>query len=174
MAASAALAVGSVASAAAQDAYKWSDINCAESRLVALPNGKCRATNVVSGGDSAGGQFRNWSTFSASGPYAFIQLFESQAARSHVYTRQTGIEYLKAITNVARDGLEFGDVQRHDGTDYYLFKSSTRNECVGFRRYGPARGAGYAWIMGGVTCEPNRAPLSKARISGFIESAKVR
>jgi len=175
MAVSIVLAAGWVASTAAQDAYTWSDINCAESRLVALPNGKCRATNIVSGGsDGAGGQFRRWSTFSASGPYAFISMHEALIARSHIFTRQTGIEYLKAINAVARDGVEFGDVQRHDGADYYLFKSSARNECVGFRRYGPVRGEGYAWIMGGVTCEPNRAPLSKPRVSAFIEAGKVR
>jgi hypothetical protein len=43
-----AVAIASISSAAAQDAYKWADIDCKESRLVPLASTKCRATNLVS------------------------------------------------------------------------------------------------------------------------------
>jgi hypothetical protein len=155
----------------AQDAYKWSDINCAESRLAAPAGAKCAATNIVSGGDTARGQFRRWSY---STPTAFVFVWESLTSE-YMYTRATGVEYIKGISTVARDGREWSEVQRHDGADYYRFKSAAGSDCVGFRRYGPSRSAGHAWIMAGVTCAtPRGTPLAQTRITEFIESAKVR
>ena len=64
-------------------------------------------------------------------------------------------------------------VARHDGADYYRFKAQGE-DCAGFRKMGPQRSHGYAWIMGGVTGAPAGTPLTDDRIAAFIDGAQVR
>ncbi|MEK7994679.1 MAG: hypothetical protein AAB403_12815 [Planctomycetota bacterium] len=171
--ASASVALLTFGDAVAQDAYKWSDIDCGQSRLVPIAGAKCRATNVVSGGDGAGGQFQQWS-IQGTGSYVNIRLHEGLAGASYIHTKQTGVEYLKARDSRAKGSPDMGTAARHGDADYYLFKASGGEECVGFRRYGPSRSMGYAWIMGGVMCAPKGSALTPAQANAFIDSARVR
>jgi hypothetical protein len=144
--------------AVAQDAYKWADIDCAQSRIVPLPGVKCRATNVVSGGASAGGQFQRWAIL-GNQPYLHVYVAESLESNSYIRTTQTGPDYLSGMNQRAKSAAgAMSEAQRHGGADYYLFKANDE-DCVGFRRYGPSRSLGYAWIMGGVTCAPKGTAL---------------
>ena len=160
------------ATTSAQDAYKWGDIDCAQSRIVPLSNGKCRATNVVSGGDTAGGQFQRWSVQSST-PYTHVSLHESLIPNSYIRTTQTGPEYLKSANQRAKSASSISEAKRYSDADFYLFRANDE-ECVGFRRYGPSRSVGYAWIMAGVTCAPKGTPLAQARIAEFIDSARLK
>jgi hypothetical protein len=170
---SAAVALWPVGEAAAQDAYKWSDVDCAKSRIVMLPGTKCRTTNVVSGGDTAAGQFQQWS-LEGTGSYVNVRLHEALAGGSYIYTKQTGTEYLKSRDSRAKGSPDMGNAARHGDADYYLFKASSGENCAGFRRYGPSRSVGYLWIMSGVTCAPKGSALTPAQATAFIDSARVK
>src|SRR5580765_2125590 len=59
--------------APAQTTYKWSDIDCSQSRIAAWPGLKCRTTNVVTT-ESNVGAFRRWSAFGTTRE-GYVQLF---------------------------------------------------------------------------------------------------
>ena len=48
------------------------------------------------------------------------------------------------------------------------------NSCVGMRRYGPSQGAGYQWILYGVSCDPRGRTMTDAQIDGFLTAASYR
>lgn len=159
--------------AAAQGTYTWGDVDCAQSRLVALPDTSCLATNVVNGGQGAGGQFRQWG-LKGINPYISIALHEAMGTNAYIYTKQTGAEYLKAWDRLARESPDLRSPARHGNSDYYLFTSSSGESCVGFRRYGPTKSGWFAWILMGVKCVPKGATLTVAEATAFIDSVRVR
>jgi hypothetical protein len=76
-----------------------------------------------------------------------------------------------------RDGSKlanFSALGNRGGADYMTFTSASGDACVGIRRYGPAQGAGYQWILYGVRCEPRGRPISEAEIDRFIAGANYR
>jgi hypothetical protein len=68
----------------------------------------------------------------------------------------------------------FSALGNRGGADYMTFTSASGDACVGIRRYGPAQGAGYQWILYGVRCEPRGRPITDADIDRFIGGATYR
>lgn len=160
-------------SAAAQGTYNWSDVDCAQSRLVPLPDTKCLATNVVNGGAGAGGQFQQWG-LKGTVPYISIGLHEAMGTNAYISTNVTGAEYLKLWDGQAKRSPDLGSPARHGNSDYYLFKASGGESCVGFRRYGPSKSGWFAWILMGVKCAPRGGTLTLAEATAFIDSVRVK
>jgi hypothetical protein len=159
--------------ARAQGTYNWSDIDCAQSRLVATSGAKCRGTNVVSGGVTADGQFQRWSIV-GSQPYSHVYLHESLNSNSYITTRETTVDFLKWMNQRAKSASDMTGPNKHGGADYYLFKTKDGEDCAGFRRFGPSRSVGYAWVMGGIICSPKGTALAPAQITAFIDGALVK
>ena len=83
----------------------------------------------------------------------------------------------QAIRSEMRDGdklANFSALGNRGGADYMTFTSASGDACVGIRRYGPAQGAGYQWILYGVRCEPRGRPITDAEIDRFIGGATYR
>ena len=68
----------------------------------------------------------------------------------------------------------FSPLGNRGGADYMTFTSASGQACVGIRRYGPAQGGAYQWIMYGVRCDPRSQALSDAEIDRFIASVSYR
>ena len=78
--------------------YTWSDIDCRQSRIVAWPGLKCRATNVVTGEGNIG-VFRQWAGIGTSrdGYYAHLFLWEAQNGFSYLSADETTADFVKWI-----------------------------------------------------------------------------
>ncbi|MBI3196041.1 MAG: hypothetical protein HYZ40_00750 [Rhodospirillales bacterium] len=173
------LALVWVGTALAQDTPRWSDIDCAQSRLATPPGLQCKATQNYAGGDrssgSAGGTFRR---FLASGRMAgagvFYYLAEATSLGASV---MEGASLQKDIRSEMTDGNmihEFSPMGNRGGADYMTFMTGAGNSCVGIRRYGPSQGDGYKWILYGVSCDPRGRTITEAEIDGFISGASYR
>ena len=173
------LALGWAGMAVAQDAPRWSDIECAQSRLSTPPGLQCKATQNYAGGDSstgsAGGTFRRWlASGRMSGAGVFYYLAEATSLGASV---MEGSSLQKDIRNEMKDGNmihEFSPMGHRGGADYMTFMTGTGNSCVGIRRYGPSQGDGYRWILYGVSCDPRGRTITDAQIDGFIAGAGYR
>lgn len=173
------LALGWAGAAGAQDTPRWSDIDCAQSRLAVPPGLQCKATQNYAGGDnstgSAGGTFRRWM---ASGPFSGAGVFYYLAeATSLGASMMEGASLQSDIRSEMKDGNmihEFSPMGNRGGADYMTFMTGAGNSCIGMRRYGPSQGDGYKWILYGVRCDPRGRTISDAEIDGFIAAAGYR
>jgi hypothetical protein len=172
-------AVGWAGMAVAQDAPRWSDIDCAQSRLSSPPGLQCRATQNYAGGDvstgSAGGTFRRFlASGRMNGAGVFYYLAEATSLGASV---MEGASLQKDVRTEMKDGNmihEFSPMGNRGGADYMTFMTGAGNACVGIRRYGPSQGDGYRWILYGVSCDPRGKPVTDAQIDGFIAGASYR
>jgi hypothetical protein len=69
---------------------------------------------------------------------------------------------------------DFSPLGNRGGADYMTFTSASGDACLGIRRYGPAQGGGYQWILYGVRCDPRGRVLSDAEIDRFIAGGTYR
>ena len=162
--------------AVAQDTPRWYGIDCSHSRI-AVPAGlKCTTTQNYAGGENgwggnAGGTFRGWM---ASGAGVFYYLVEATSLGAGL---MESASMKQAIRSEMRDGdklANFSALGNRGGADYMTFTSASGDACVGIRRYGPAQGAGYQWILCAVRCEPRGRPITDVEIDRFIAGATYR
>jgi hypothetical protein len=173
------LALGWSGTAAPQDAPRWSDVDCAQSKLSVPPGLQCKATQNYAGGDrstgSAGGTFRRWlASGQMNGASVFYFLAEATSLGASI---MEGASLQKDIRNEMKDGNmihEFSAMGNRGGADYMTFMTGAGNSCLGIRRYGPSQGDGYQWILYGVSCDPRGRTISDAQIDGFIAGASYR
>ena len=162
--------------AAGQDTPRWYGIDCSHSRITVPAGLKCSTTQNYAGGEhswggDAGGTFRGWM---ASGAGVFYYLVEATSLGAGL---MESASLKQAIRSEMRDGnslANFSSLGNRGGADYMTFTGGSGDACVGIRRYGPAQGAGYQWILYGVRCEPRGRPLTDVEIDGFIGGATYR
>jgi hypothetical protein len=159
-----------------QEAPRWYGIDCSHSRITVPAGLKCSTTQNYAGGENgwggnAGGTFRGWM---ASGGGVFYYLVEATSLGAGLMENAS---MKQAIRSEMRDGdklANFSALGNRGGADYMTFTSASGDACVGIRRYGPAQGAGYQWILFGVRCEPRGRPITDAEIDRFIGGANYR
>ena len=162
--------------AVGQDTPRWYGIDCSHSRITVPANLKCSTTQNYAGGENgwggnAGGTFRGWM---ASGAGVFYYLVEATSLGAGL---MESASMKQAFRSEMRDGdklANFSALGNRGGADYMTFTSASGDACVGIRRYGPAQGAGYQWILYAVRCEPRGRPITDAEIDRFIAGATYR
>jgi hypothetical protein len=164
-----------VATGSAQGPYIWSEIDCTQSRLAPIAGTSCRTTNSVTGGDAAGGTGQRHSVRGTTEQgYVLLSLSEAIGSGAYVLTRMPVADYLKALDKRAANGTDWSGITAYGGADYSTFRSGEAESCVGFRKLGEKRNAGFAWIMHGLLCAPEGQTLQPAQMNQFIDDARVR
>ena len=171
--------LGGAGAAVAQDTPRWSDIDCAQSRLSTPPGLQCKATQNYAGGDRstgiAGGTFRRWlASGRLGGAGVFYYLAEATSLGASM---MEGTSLQNDIRSEMKDGNmihQFSPMGNRGGADYMTFMTGAGNSCVGIRRYGPSQGEGYRWILYGVSCDPRGRTITDAQIDGFVAGASYR
>lgn len=178
--AGAALALMMAGPSAGQDTPRWYGIDCSHSRLSVPAGLKCSTTQNYAGGEhgwggNAGGTFRRWmATGATDGAGVFYYLAEATSLGAAL---MEGASLQQEIRSEMRDPdmlRDFSPLANRGGADYMTFTSASGQACVGLRRYGPAQGAGYQWILYGVRCDPRGRALGDAEIDRFIAGATYR
>jgi hypothetical protein len=166
--------------AVGQDTPRWYGIDCSHSRLAVPASLKCSTTQNYAGGEhgwggNAGGTFRRWMVMGETdGAGVFYYLAEATSLGAAM---MEGAALQQEIRSEMRDGNKLGNFSplgNRGGADYMTFTSASSQACVGIRRYGPAQGAGYQWILYGVRCEPRGRPITDAEIDRFVAGATYR
>jgi hypothetical protein len=167
------------ATAFAQQTHVWSDVDCAQSKIVVPAAGfKCRATQEYSGGQGtafsgAGGMFRQWTASATlNNVRIYYQLHEATAAKSTVTTTESLEQRIKQLGQKA--DKNFSPTLPMAGGDYVRYEGSTGQPCVGIRKYGPSTTTGFKWIMLGTRCVQKGKTISDQDVSSFIASADYR
>jgi hypothetical protein len=164
------------AGARAQDTHTWTDIDCAQLRIPAAIGLKCRGLNYAGINPyvtESGGTFRQSNASGTINKAKLLYiLFETTSLQSGVSTRSTLPETLKSSTAQAKAATNFSEVTTRDGVDFVTFTGSTGDACVGVRRLGTARLAGYKWIVYATRCVSAKTPVPDADIAAFIASTK--
>jgi hypothetical protein len=164
-----------MATTSAQTSYGWSDVDCAQSRIVAPQGATCQATNVYTGRDAAGGAGRRHLVRRVSlQGWSLIVISEAIDTGAYIATRTATVDYLKALDKRVSDGSDWSAGTSADGIPTYTFRSTEDETCVGFRKLGEARSLGHAWLMHGLLCLPKGHALSPTETGRFIDSARVR
>ena len=164
--------------AKAQQAPKWSDVDCAQSHIVG-PNGlKCRATQVYSGGNKmasdAGGTFQH---FSMSGTVNGAKLFFFSKEASDPNSSIIAVSVADAVREFAPAGksaTNFAGAAPIAGGDYSRFTGANDDVCVATRKVGPPRKRGSAWYLLSVKCVPKGQTISDADIASLMAAANFR
>jgi hypothetical protein len=172
-------AFGSVSIPAfAQETRVWSDIDCAQSKIVAPADFKCRATQEYYGGQGtsssdASGKFRQWSASATlNNVRLYYFLHEAIGARSNVTATESLEERIKQLGQKA--DKNFSQTLPMAGGDYVRYEGPAGQPCVGIRKYGPSTTTGFKWIMVGTRCLQKGKSISDQDIVSFIASADYR
>ena len=166
--------------ASAQQTPAWSDIDCAQSKIITPPGLKCRATQEYAGGTGywsagPGGTFRRWTTEGTlNGHKFFYHANEVTSLGSSIMEAKSLQEGLKEMTREARGGSSFSQLGDRGGVDYITFVGADGESCVGIRKYGPSVRAGYQWILNAMRCSPTGKPVPQVEIDRFIAAAGFR
>jgi hypothetical protein len=155
--------------------YSWTDIDCRQSRIVASPGLKCRATNVVTNEGNIG-VFRQWAAFGDTpGGYVHIFLWEAQNGFSYLNADQTTAEFLAWMYENGQFAKSFTSPIHYRDADYSLFQDSKRSwSCAGFRQFGQPQRGGYQSITGGILCAPPGKNLTNDQVARFIEGVRFK
>jgi hypothetical protein len=166
------------APAFAQQTRVWSDVDCAQSRIVVPTGFKCRATQEYYGGQGtassdAGGIFRQWTASATlNNVRLYYLLHDGIAARSNVTTTESLEERIKQLSQKADKNFLLTSPMA--GGDYVRYEGPAGQPCVGIRKYGPSMGTGFKWIMVGTRCVQTGKTISDQDIASFIASADYR
>ena len=155
--------------------YIWEDIACRQSRIVAWPGLKCRATNVVTS-DGNIGAFRQWAAFGSGrdGYYVHMFLWEAQNNFSYLAADETTAQFVKWMFEHGQSIAEVSGVARYKDADYGTFKDGTQGRaCIGFRRLGKFQRGGYDSVTGGILCAPPGKIITGKDIGLFIDNAHL-
>lgn len=184
MLAAASMVLAAVPPAAlAQDAATWSDIECSQSKLVAPPGLRCRATQEMSGssnakfsGSGAGqGVFRNWL---ASGTRDGVKLYylgyEAIGARSYKAVYLTLEQEIRSHSPYAKGGRDFTQPAQRNGADFVRFTGAQGEACAAIRKVGPVQSKGYQWVVIANRCVSPGRPISDGEVDALVSSAGFR
>ena len=170
LASSCAWAPGALAQATT---YKWSEIDCGQSRIAPWPGLRCKTTNVVTTEGNIGA-YRQWSAYgTTSEGYIHIFVWEAQNSFSFITTEDTTADFLKWMYENGRNASQFSPVARYHEADYSSFRDGQRT-CVGFRRTGSPRKGGYDKIVGGIFCAPPGRNLTPDQVTQFIDRVRLQ
>ena len=159
------------AAPAAETTYKWSDIDCRQSRIASWPGLRCKTTNVVTTEGNVGA-YRKWSSYgTTSEGYFHLFLWEAQNSFSYINVDQTIAEFLAWMYE--KSVGQFSPVARYHEADYSTFQDG-KHTCVGFRKTGNPRRGGYEKIIGGIFCAPAGRNLTSDQMVQFIDRVRVQ
>jgi hypothetical protein len=164
------------ASRAQTKTYTWSDIDCRQSRIMAWPGLKCRATNVVTNEGNIG-VFRQWAAFGTTreGYYAQMFVWEARNTFSYVSAEETTADFLKWMFEYGKSVTQVSPVARYQDADYVTFRDDQHERvCVGFRRMGKFQRGGYDSLTGGLLCAPPGKNLTNNDIAIFIDHVRLQ
>lgn len=166
----------------AQDEFVWSNIDCAESRIIAPDGLKCRATQNYPGGRAndaaADGKaiFHAWSAYGTRGD-AKLYYFLSEAISPGTFHRPTKnlVEIMVNRGEQGEDTKHFSRPQKTTGGDYLTFTSSKGesyfgelHSCLGIRKLGQVQGDGYKWVLYATRCVPGQQSMTEADAIRFL------
>jgi hypothetical protein len=172
------LIAGLPAYAGAQEKIVWSDVDCAQSKLVTPAGLRCRATNVFGtrgvATSTGGGQVKSWN---ASGIVQQTKLYyyvtEIIDTTSYVQVASLSDD-IRVISPQAKGAANMSGLERKGDADLVTFNNAQNDNCVGIRKYEPARGGGYRWVLYATRCTPAAQKASDAEISAFSAAAGFR
>ena len=174
----AALSVAFSPVAKAQEAPKWSDVDCAQSHVVGPTGLKCRATQVYSGGNKigsdAGGTFQH---FSMSGTVNGAKLFffsKEAADPNSSIIAATIADAVRDFAPAGKSAQNMAAAAPMAGGDYARFTGGNDDVCVATRKVGPPRKRGNAWYLLATKCVPMGKTISDADIASLIAAANFR
>ena len=76
--------------------------------------------------------------------------------------------------NQAKGATAISAPEKRGAADLVTFTNAMKDNCVGIRKYGPARGGGYSWVLWASRCTPPAARATDAEINAFIAGASFR
>jgi hypothetical protein len=163
------------ASPAQTRSYKWSDIDCRQSRIVAPAGLTCRATDVVTNEGNIG-VFRQWAAFgNRPEGYEHVFLWEAENGFSYLNVERTTAEFLGWMYENGRFAGNFTEPVHYHGADYSLFEDGKRGwSCAGFRRLGEPQRGGYRSIAGGILCAPPGKTVTHGQIASHIDRLRLQ
>jgi hypothetical protein len=172
------LIAGLATSAAAQGTIAWSDVDCAQSKIVAPAGLKCRATNLVGTSgvptSTGGGQVKRWSAYGiVQQTKLFYYVTEIVDTRSFVQVAKLSDD-IRGVSPQAKGAENMSAPERKGDTDLVTFTNAQNDNCVGIRKTGAARGGGYSWVLYATRCTPAAQKASDADINAFIAAAGFR
>jgi hypothetical protein len=164
--------------ALAQEAPKWSDVDCATSHIVGPTGLKCRATQVYSGGtkasSDAGGTFQHWNM---SGTVNGAKLFYFGKEGVGPTSSIVSVSMEDAVREFAPGGKSakaFTPAAPIGQGDYSRFTGANDDVCVAARKVGPPRGKGIKWYLLATRCVPKGKTISDADIASLMTAANFR
>ena len=166
----------------AQEARKWAEIDCAQSKIVAPAGLKCRTTQLYSGSDSktmgagAGGQFQRSTAFGTLPDGSQVFYYVSEAGEPQSWTRPNASleDVVRGFNRSFQSAKDFTQLAQLNGGDYQRFTNPKGEACVAIRKVGGAQSAGYQWYLVAGRCAVNGASISEAEVADFLKRADVR
>jgi hypothetical protein len=177
------LAMGfSLTGVSAQETRKWSDVDCAQSKIIAPSGLKCRSTQLYSGSDSkvmgagAGGQFQRWIAYGTLTDGSQVFVYASEAAEPQSWTRPTASleEVVRGFNRDFQSAKDFTQLAQVNGGDYQRFTNPKGDACVAIRKVGGSQSAGYQWYLVAGKCAVKGASISDAQIADFLTMTGFR
>jgi hypothetical protein len=81
---------------------------------------------------------------------------------------------IQTISAQAKGATITSGPDKKGDADVVTFTNAQRDNCVGIRKYGQARGDGYSWVLWGTRCTPAAQRASDADVNAFIAGASFR
>jgi hypothetical protein len=175
--------IGLSAGVCAQPKAVWSDIDCSQSKIVAPPGLKCRATQEMAGSNTAKfagaggaqGIFREWLTIGKKDGVKLYYLgHETIGTNSYKAVYLTLEEEIRDRSPYAKDGRSFTPNSTMAGGDYIRFTNGQGEACVAIRKVGPVQAKGYKWVLLANECVPAGNAISDGDIARLISTADFR
>jgi hypothetical protein len=173
------LAIGMACGTAyAQETPKYQDIDCRDSKIVAAPGLKCRATQVYADGSSEGfgGMFRRWISFgtASDGSQVHYFAFEAASPKSSIRPSATLESVVRGFSRSFQATKDFTPLAQISGGDYQRFTGPKGESCFAVRKLGDAQGRYYKWVMLAGKCVAKGMAISEADIVQFMGTASFR
>ena len=153
-------------------------MDCAQSKLVTAAGLRCRATNVFGSrgapSSTGGGQVKSWNasgTVQQAKLYYYVTEIVDTTTSVKVATLSDDI---RVISPQAKSAANMSGLEKKGDADFVTFNNAQNDNCVGIRKYGATRAAGYSWILYATRCTPAAQKASDAEINAFIAGAGFR
>jgi hypothetical protein len=177
-----AVVCGFSSGAVAQNAQVWSDIDCAQSPIVAPAGLRCRATNEINGSSDArfskgsgGGIFKSWATYGTKdGVKLYYLIYDTIGPHSSKTVFRQLDEEIKSLSQYAKGGKDFTPPAPMNGADYSRFVGAGGDACVAVRKVGPVQGSGFKWVLFANECVRAGKTISDQEVGRFIAATGYR